>query len=266
MALSKFVAVARRPVGRFAAHAVALLSGIITLRKEILPLLDESRRKFIEPLAGLSAKLQEQMPKKVNHKERREAFLAAAYRRIKKRGIDGVTIRAVAREAGFTTGALVHYVSSKDKLLVQASEFSARDVRAQMEAMEALPDKLEALRQVLYLALPSDEEKRGNWNFFLGFWERSIHNAAVRRVTHLRYDEWLDRSERLIKAARHARTISPSVDAKLAARSIVALIDGIAIQTLRTGTGISAKQQRALIDEWINSWLRPRSRMRSKGR
>src|SRR5207248_8313763 len=64
------------------------------------------------------------MPKKVDHKERREAFLAAAYRTIKKKGIDGVTIRAVAREAGFTTGALVHYVDSKDKLLVQASERS----------------------------------------------------------------------------------------------------------------------------------------------
>ena len=69
------------------------------------------------------------MPRKVDHKERREAVLAAAYRTIKKKGIDGATIRAVAREAGFTTGALVHYVSSKDKLLVQASEYSARDVR-----------------------------------------------------------------------------------------------------------------------------------------
>jgi AcrR family transcriptional regulator len=127
------------------------------------------------------------MPKKVDHEERREAFLAAAYRTIKKRGIDGVTIRTVAREAGFTTGALVHYVDSKDKLLVQASEFAARDVRDvrdEMEAAEALPDKVEAMRQVIYLALPSDEEKRGNWNFWLGFWERSTHNAAVRRVTH----------------------------------------------------------------------------------
>ena len=211
--------------------------------------------------------MQDQMPKKVDHKERREAFLAAAYRTIKRSGIDGVTIRAVAREAGFTTGALVHYVSSKDKLLVQASEFSAREVRAQMEAMEALPDKLEALRQVLYLALPSDEEKRGNWNFFLGFWERSIHNAAVRRVTHLRYVEWLQRTERLIKAARNAGKISRDVDTKLASRSIVALIDGIATQTLRTGTGMFAREQRALVDAWIKCWLRPqKSKQTSRSR
>ena len=197
------------------------------------------------------------MPKKVDHKERREAFLAAAYRTIKKHGIDGVTIRAVAREAGFTTGALVHYVSSKDKLLIQASEYSATEVRTAMEAMEALPDKLEALREVLYLALPSDEDKRGNWNFFLGFWERSVHNPAVRRVTHLRYVEWLKRTERLITAAQKAHKIAADVDVKRATRSIVALIDGIAIQALRTGSTLPGKEQRALVDNWIEFWLRP---------
>jgi AcrR family transcriptional regulator len=197
------------------------------------------------------------MPRKVDHKERREAFLAAAYRTIKKKGVDAATIRAVAREAGFTTGALVHYVSSKDKLLVQASEYSARDVRANMEAAEALPDKLEALRQVLYLALPSDEDKRGNWNFFLGFWERSIHNAAVRRVTQLRYTEWLSRTERLIKAAQDAGKVAEDVDPKLASRSVVALIDGIATQVLRSGSTLTPKEQTALVDAWISFWLRP---------
>jgi AcrR family transcriptional regulator len=163
----------------------------------------------------------------------------------------------VAREAGFTTGALVHYVDSKDKLLVQASEFAARDVRDEMEAAEALPDKVEAMRQVLYLALPSDEEKRGNWNFWLGFWERSTHNAAVRRVTHLRYAEWLARTERLIEAAQSAGRIEGDLDVHMAARAAVALVDGIATQALRSGTGMSAKDQRALIDTWMAHWLRP---------
>ena len=152
------------------------------------------------------------MPKKVDHKLRREEFLAAAYRTIKKKGIGGATVRAIAKEAGFTTGALVHYVDSIDDLLVQASEYAARDVRARMEEAENLPDKLEALRQVLYLALCTDEDKRGNWNFFLGFWERSVHNAAVRRVTHARYAEWLKRTGRLMRNAQRAGDIPGDVD------------------------------------------------------
>src|ERR1700679_2805282 len=59
------------------------------------------------------------MPKKVDHTERGEAFLRAAYRVIKREGFAGVTVRSVAKEAGFTTGALVHYVDSMDQLLVE---------------------------------------------------------------------------------------------------------------------------------------------------
>lgn len=197
------------------------------------------------------------MPKKVDHKLRREAFLAAAYRTIKKKGIAGCTVRAVAKEAGFTTGALVHYVKSIDTLLAEASEYSARDVRASMVLMEQLPDKLEALRQVLYLALPSDDDKKGNWNFFLGFWERSVHNAAVRNITHLRYVEWLKRTARLIHNAQEAGDISRDVDVRHASHAVVALTDGIATQTLRSGSPLTPREQRALIDDWIVNWLKP---------
>jgi AcrR family transcriptional regulator len=197
------------------------------------------------------------MPRRVDHKLRRDGFLAAAYRTIKKKGIAGATVRAIAQEAGFTTGALVHYVDSIDDLLVQASEYAARDVRARMEAAEQLPDKLEALRQVLYLALCTDEDKRGNWNFFLGFWERSVHNAAVRRVTHARYTEWLKRIAKLIRNAQKAGDLPQDIDLRQTSRACVALIDGIAIQALRSGSPISPREQRALIDAWIAIWLRP---------
>ncbi len=197
------------------------------------------------------------MPKKVDHKLRREEFLAAAYRTIKKKGIGGATVRAIAKEAGFTTGALVHYVDSIDDLLVRASEYAARDVRARMEDAEKLPNKLEALRQVLYLALCTDEDKQGNWNFFLGFWERSVHNAAVRRITHARYTEWLKRTARLIRNAQRAGDLPKDIDVRVASRACVAMIDGIATQVLRSGNPLSASEQRQLIDAWILSWLRP---------
>ena len=197
------------------------------------------------------------MPKKVDHGLRREEFLAAANRTIKRRGLAGVTVRAVAREAGFTTGALVHYVESVDKLLIEAADYAARDLRAGMDSSEKLPDRLDALRQVLYLALPSDDDKRSHWNFWLGFWERSLRNAATRRATHLRYAEWLERMARLIRQAQEAGDLPKDVDPHRASRACIALIDGIAVQAMRSGHTLPAKQQREIIDEWIQSWLRP---------
>jgi AcrR family transcriptional regulator len=200
------------------------------------------------------------MPKKVDRTVRREAFLAAANSLIKNHGISVVTARAVAAVAGFTTGALVHYVKSMDELLVEASEYSARDVRANMLEAEEEPNALEALRGVLYLALASDADKRGNWNFFLGFWERSVHNAAVRKVTHLRYEEWLKRLSRLIRRAIEEGGLGKDIDVTLAARSAMALIDGIAIQVLRSGKAPSTQTQRQLVDLWIESWLGAKNR------
>jgi AcrR family transcriptional regulator len=197
------------------------------------------------------------MPKKVDHKLRREAFLAAAYRTIKKKGIAGVTVRAVAHEAGFTTGALVHYVESMDRLLAEASEYAARYVRADMELMEQLPDKLEALRQVVHLSLPLDEDKRGNWNFWVGFWERSIHNVAVRKLTQTRYREWLKRVERLIRAAQNTHDIPLDIDAHKQAKMCVALVDGIATQTLRSGYPLTPAEQCQMVDDWIAGCLHP---------
>ena len=198
------------------------------------------------------------MPKKVDHAARREAFLQAAYRVIKKQGFAGVTVRSGNARRARETLRLVHYVDSMDQLLVEASEYSAREVRDKMLAAEALIDPLVSLREVLYLALPSDEDKRGNWNYFLGFWERSVYNAAVRRVTHLRYSEWLKRTARLIKRAQEAGDLPKDVDAALASRACVALIDGIATQVLRSGRSLLPREQRLLIDEWIRTWLRPR--------
>ena len=73
------------------------------------------------------------MPKQVDHDKRRLAFAAAAYRVIARRGLAGATVREIAKEAGFTTGALVHYFPSKDEILIRASEYGALIVRKRME-------------------------------------------------------------------------------------------------------------------------------------
>jgi len=66
------------------------------------------------------------------------------------------------------------------------------------------------------LALPSDADKRGNWNFFLVFWERSIHNEAVRKVIRLHYEEWLKRVGRLIRRAKDAGQLAADFDIAIA--------------------------------------------------
>ena len=197
------------------------------------------------------------MPKKVDHTSQRKVFLTAAKRTVEKKGVSGATARAVAKEAGFTTGALVHYVDSMQSLLVEASEDLAQDVYRDLTVLEKLPDKLEALRQVLYLALPLNTERQGNWKFLIGLWERASTDPKIQKHMVSRAARWHKRTEQLILGARKAGDIPADIDARGAAIAIAAMIDGLSLYVVRTGKPLPAREQCALIDQWIISWLRP---------
>ena len=99
------------------------------------------------------------MGRSVDHTQRREIFAAAALRVIMRDGIAGLTVREVAKEAGFTTGALTHYFHSKDQLLIEASEHSALLVRARMERAEKTrPNCWSSLRRASSVSARSSPE------------------------------------------------------------------------------------------------------------
>jgi len=193
------------------------------------------------------------MGRSVDHDERREIFAAAALRVIMREGIAGLTVREVAKEAGFTTGALTHYFHSKDQLLIEASELSARLVRDRMERAERTRPVLEAIRKVVALALPLTPETRGYWRIWVGYWERSSYDDEVSRVMRLRYDEWRDRLARMLALAKAEGEVAPDVDAQHAAQSLVALVDGIGVQVLLGVGRIPPARQRAMFNLWLDT-------------
>jgi AcrR family transcriptional regulator len=191
------------------------------------------------------------MVRRTDHNERRQLFAAAALRVIMRAGVGGLTVREVAKEAGFTTGALTHYFRSKDQVLIEASEYSADLVRPRMERKALESDALSALRGVIDEALPITRTVRGYWRIWFGFWERAAYNPAVAKVMRARYDEWRGRLAVLIRRAQSEGAAPANFDPDLAAQELVALVDGISIQVL-LGTGrIAAPRQREIIDNWI---------------
>jgi AcrR family transcriptional regulator len=60
------------------------------------------------------------MPKVVDHEERRAELCAAVWRLASREGLEAVTVRGVAEEAGWSTGAVVHYFADKEDLLLSA--------------------------------------------------------------------------------------------------------------------------------------------------
>lgn len=191
------------------------------------------------------------MARQADHNERREAFAMAALRVIMRAGVGGLTVREVAKEAGFTTGALTHYFTSKDHVLIEASECSARMVRPRMEKAEREADALIALRKVVGESLPISPKARGYWRIWVGFWERASYNADVARVLRERYDEWTGRLAKIIRRAQAEGRVPRAVDPESAAQEIVAIVDGIGVQVLLGRRRLSVARQWEIVDSWI---------------
>lgn len=199
------------------------------------------------------------MAKHADHSERREVFAAAALRVIMRSGVAGLTVREVAKEAGFTTGALTHYFQSKDQVLIEASEYSAKLMRPRMERMARGASAVESLRKVVAEALPLTQRSRDSWRVWLGFWERSSHNIEVAKIMRARYEEWRGRLAALIRRTQDETLAPPEFDADLAAQELVALVDGIGVQVVLGAGRIPAARQRDMVDTWIESMLEGRA-------
>ena len=100
------------------------------------------------------------MPKVVDIEERRAELAAAAAQLIARAGVGAATMREVAAEAGWTTGALTHYFSDKRELLL----FTFRSSLAQRHANRNAAERSTRGRrcsQALEGALPLDDEDGG---------------------------------------------------------------------------------------------------------
>lgn len=121
------------------------------------------------------------MPKKVDHAERRRHVADALFRVIVRDGIDAVSLRHVAAEAGVTTGMVQHHFASKDEMMAFALETaSARYEERIRDAVAALGPTSSAgaaLRTVLTNFIPEGEAELRDAHITLAF----LAYAAGRR-------------------------------------------------------------------------------------
>ncbi len=104
------------------------------------------------------------MPKWVDHGERRRHIAEAVWRIAASRGLEAVSLREVAAEAGVSMGRVQHYFKTKDRMILFACEYMVELAgRGARELIAASPDPdapRSILRSVCLQTLPLDEEHR----------------------------------------------------------------------------------------------------------
>ncbi len=192
------------------------------------------------------------MPKVVDHDARRKDFIEAAYATILEEGLENTTVRGVARKAGYTTGALVHYFKDKDELIRAALNYFGDELRDRMVEAHQQQSGLTALRATLIQALPTDKRSGESWRVWLALWYHSEGNPDMRAEQRRRYREWFGRVEELLKEACDAGELNPALDAVEEARGIVAYVDGLGVQYLMSGGRLARTKLIRMIDAYLD--------------
>lgn len=173
------------------------------------------------------------VPRTVDAAERRREIAVAVWRVIRRDGVQGASVRAVAREAQTSMGALRHWFATQDELLHFAMTLVVEHTRARVAAVVAgaAPDAALALR-VLEETLPLDDERRAEAEVWLALTARALTAPALAALRDRSAEDLLALCRWVLDVLAEAGDLRPGSDRSLEAERLYAVLDGLAVHAV----------------------------------
>ncbi|GAB3743110.1 TetR/AcrR family transcriptional regulator [Microlunatus parietis] len=171
-------------------------------------------------------------------------ILDAAVRLIAADGLAGLSIRAVAAEAGVSVAQVQYYFGSKDALIEAAFDRAGAEFLSLLEPVFRRPPSPRRLRELIMLWLPLDEQREHRVKVWLAFAGAAASHPALaessrqndREVAH-----WFEQELAGLGVA----------DPAVQAAHLLALIDGLALRCLT----LPPRTRATLIKQVLDSHL-----------
>ena len=186
------------------------------------------------------------MPKQVDHDERRRQIGDAVCRLMAGRGLEAVSLRHVAAEAGVSMGRVQHYFATKDEMLMFAFELISERVAARLGAVHSA-DPAQYLRAILLELLPLSPAARAEAPVLAAF--------LAQAVVEPRLGELLRQGNREMVAwlAGMITAVRPGGDPERDAMALLAFVDGLMLQVLIGQVSVDVVEQ--LVDHQLGRVL-----------
>jgi AcrR family transcriptional regulator len=171
------------------------------------------------------------MPRRVDHEERRGQLTAALLRIAGSRGLQAVTMREVAAEAGVSLRLVQYYFTDKRSLLrAGLDELAARLDRRVRERATALGGGLDAravLEVVLTAVVPTDEPSRADRRAWAAYFAVALTQPDL-LAGATDYPQALeDFLTARLAAAQERGEVAADRDARAEVASLLALTNGL---------------------------------------
>jgi len=163
---------------------------------------------------------------------RREEVVEATWRVILQNGLPQTSMRAIADELNCSTGVLTHHFRDKNAVMALAMDRVGIEVAQRMDSAAANSESDDKLSAEAFAFLPSDRGGKMLWSVWLQFLVYALSEpAAMKR--HRRHYDWLrERLTRYFITLRERGVFGPSIDVNAEVDYLVALLDGLGVNTL----------------------------------
>ncbi|MBD2845640.1 TetR family transcriptional regulator C-terminal domain-containing protein [Paenibacillus sp. IB182496] len=177
------------------------------------------------------------MPKIVNHDERKEQLAEAAWRVIRRDGLEGASVRSIADEAGMSLGSLRHYFMTQAELLQFSMRLVSERVRARIEHKVYSGDPYRDIAAIIGELVPLDEERLAECEVWLAFVGSSVADPALRELGQEVHNELYRGFRQIVDSLIRLGLARPGIDASLETMRLHALVDGLVVHGVtRQGT------------------------------
>lgn len=186
----------------------------------------------------------------------REDVLAAAMEMIAERGLEKLTMAALGREVGMSSGHLLYYFRSKDELLLRTLEWSegrlgAERGRLLTRASATVTERIEA-----YVDLYVPEGHRDpHWTLWLEVWNRSQNADDDARDRQAAIEGAWHRDLVALLAEGVSRGEFRRIDPDRFAARLRALLDGFSIHVAIGLRGTDRAQVLGHVREFLDESL-----------
>ncbi|MEU3854264.1 TetR/AcrR family transcriptional regulator [Streptomyces sp. NPDC029554] len=185
----------------------------------------------------------------------REDVLAAAMAMIAERGLEKLTMAALGREVGMSSGHLLYYFGSKDELLLRTLEWSEGRLGAERARLltRAAPAR-ERLDAYVDLYVP-DGHRDPHWTLWLEVWNRSQGADENARDRQAAIEGAWHRDLVALLAEGISRGEFRPVDPDRFAARLRALLDGLSIHVAIGLRGTDRAQVLSHVREFLTDGL-----------
>ncbi|GLY69116.1 TetR/AcrR family transcriptional regulator [Amycolatopsis taiwanensis] len=171
------------------------------------------------------------MPRQVDHDARRRQIAEAVWRLATRGGLEDVSLRQVAAEAGVSARLLQYYFGTRDQLLLGALEIlnadAERRARERLVHLDGTGDMRAIVRGVLLEMLPLDEERHSRYLVHVAFFVRFLADEDLAKAVRDGPRALEDLVTDLIRQGQELGRARPDIDARAEAAFLLAGAEGL---------------------------------------